>query len=70
MYQDLWYTDAVMNEKVLHTLEYDKILIALEEHADSEPAKALCRALRPSIQMQEIQQLQQETSDAVSRLLR
>ncbi|MCR5476083.1 MAG: endonuclease MutS2 [Lachnospiraceae bacterium] len=59
-----------MNEKVLHTLEYDKILKLLEALADSEPAKALCRALRPTIRMQEILQLQQETSDAVSRLLK
>ena len=26
-----------MNEKVLHIVEYDKIIARLEEHADSQP---------------------------------
>ena len=36
-----------MNEKALHTLEYDKILLRLEALAGSEGAKTLCRDLRP-----------------------
>ena len=34
-----------MNEKVLHTLEFDKILGMLVEKADSEPGKNMCREL-------------------------
>ena len=36
-----------MNEKVLHIVEYDKIIASLEEHADSLPGKKLCRDLLP-----------------------
>lgn len=59
-----------MNTKTLKTLEYDKIIALLEEKADSEPGKKLCRELLPSIQMSEIQQAQSETEDALSRLFR
>ena len=65
----LWYTLG-MNAKSLKTLEYDKIIKLLVEHADSEPGKEECKKLVPSIQMQEIQKSQQETADAVSRLFR
>ena len=34
-----------MNEKVLRIVEYDKIISRLEEHADSQPGKKLCREL-------------------------
>ncbi len=59
-----------MNKKTLKTLEYDKILSLLEDHADSEPGKEMCRNLNPSIDMKDIQKWQQETSDALSRLFR
>jgi DNA mismatch repair protein MutS2 len=59
-----------MNTKVLKTLEFDKVIHMLEEKADSEPGKKLCRELVPSLKMQEIQTTQQETADAVARLLR
>ena len=32
-----------MNQKVLKTLEYNKIIDMLTEKADSEPGKRLCR---------------------------
>lgn len=57
-----------MNEKVLHTLEYDKILQLLTEKASSEPGRNLCRELRPSVNLSEIEKAQQETGDALSRL--
>ncbi len=60
----------IMNQKALKTLEYDKIINLLTEHADSDPGKELCRQLLPSVQMQEIQKSQQETADAVARLFR
>ena len=59
-----------MNEKALHTLEYYKIVEQLVELANSQPGKRLCRELRPSDSLAEINDRQQETADAVSRLLR
>ncbi len=65
----LCYTLA-MNAKSLKTLEYNKIIALLEEHADSELGRELCHDLLPSIDLSEIQQGQQETADAVSRLFK
>ncbi len=59
-----------MNTKSLKTLEYDKIIKMLEEKADSDPGRELCRGLLPQVQMQEIQKSQQETADAVSRIFK
>ena len=59
-----------MNNKALHTLEYDKIISRLTEKADSEPGKTLCRNLIPDTDLQAIRAAQQETADALSRLLR
>ena len=59
-----------MNEKVLKTLEYTKIIALLEEKADSAPGKKLCRELLPSVDINEIRQNQQETKDALNRLFR
>ena len=36
-----------MNEKVLHTLEYNKILDQLTEYAFSADARSRCQKLRP-----------------------
>lgn len=57
-----------MNEKVLKTLEYDKIIEQLTDKADSEPGKNLCRQLAPSADLSEIRRWQQETKDALTRL--
>lgn len=57
-----------MNEKALHTLEYDKILLRLEALAGSEGAKAMCRALRPMTEREEIAKALAETTDAAARL--
>ena len=57
-----------MNQKVLKTLEYDKIIQQLTDKADSEPGKKLCRELVPSIDLKEIRRNQQETKDALTRL--
>ncbi|MGN1147066.1 MAG: endonuclease MutS2 [Lachnospiraceae bacterium] len=57
-----------MNKKVLHTLEYDKIILKLEEKADSEPGKKLCRELTPDTNLSDIRKAQTETADALSRL--
>lgn len=59
-----------MNEKVLHTLEYDKIINRLVEKADSAPGKEMCRTLIPSCDLSEIRTAQSETKDALTRLFR
>ena len=59
-----------MNEKVLHTLEYNKILDQLTEYAFSADAKLRCQKLRPITDRAQIEQLQQQTSDALSRLFK
>lgn len=59
-----------MNQKVLNTLEYNKIIQALTEKADSKPGKKLCEALLPMEDLAEIKKAQTETKDALSRLFR
>ena len=59
-----------MNEKVLHTLEYNKILDQLTEYAFSADAKSRCQKLRPITDRAQIEQLQQQTSDALRRLFK
>lgn len=59
-----------MNKKALKVLEYNKIIARLTEMAGSEPGKALCQALLPSDDIDEIRSRQKNTSDALSRLLR
>lgn len=56
-----------MNQKVLKTLEYTKIIDLLVEKADSEPGKALCRSLLPSTNIDEIRKNQAQTRDALAR---
>ena len=57
-----------MNEKVLHTLEYTKIIGMLAEKATSGPGRAMCRELKPGTDLEEIQLAQQQTADALSML--
>lgn len=57
-----------MNEKALKTLEYYKIIEMLENLATSSLGKDLCRHLTPSDDLGEVQLMQQETADALSRI--
>ena len=57
-----------MNPKALKTLEYNKIIDKLTEFSGSALAKEMCRNLQPSTDLYEIQALQKETSDALSRI--
>lgn len=59
-----------MNQKVLKTLEYNKIIDMLTEKADSEPGKKLCRKLLPSTDLEEIVRNQKLTEDALGRLFK
>ena len=57
-----------MNQKVYHTLEFDKILKRLSEYACCKEAKENCLALAPVSDMAELARLQETTKDALSRL--
>ena len=59
-----------MNEKALHILEYDKIISRLTDFASSPLGKEQCRKLTPMTDLSEINKAQEETEDAVARLLR
>ena len=59
-----------MNQKVLSTLEYNKIIEQLAEHASSSWAKEHCLHLKPMTDQAKIEQAQSETSAAFARLLR
>ena len=59
-----------MNEKVLKTLEYNKIIARLAEHASSEDAKKRCLTLTPGTDINEINLLQLQTKDALNRLFK
>ena len=59
-----------MNEKVLKTLEYHKILSQLSEYAYSPEAKKRCLRLVPITDRAQIEHLQLQTKDALSRLFK
>ncbi len=59
-----------MNDKSLRVLEFPKIIEMLAEHATSDPGRAMCRSLRPSVVLSTIEQSQLETEHAVNRLLK
>lgn len=58
-----------MNEKALHTLEYDKIIKQLENLAFSPMGKEYCRHLIPYSDREQIIASQRETSDALTHIL-
>ncbi|MBO4267674.1 MAG: endonuclease MutS2 [Lachnospiraceae bacterium] len=59
-----------MNKKNLRTLEYNKIIEMLSEHASTEPGKNRVLSLMPESSAFEIDRMQQNTEDAVNRILR
>lgn len=59
-----------MNDKALRVLEFHKIIHLLAERATSDPGRDMCKALRPSVVLATIEQMQAETEAAVSRMLR
>ncbi len=58
-----------MNEKVFHTLEYDKIIQKLTQHAGSPLGKSHCGSLLPETDFTIIQREQRETSAALTHIL-
>ena len=59
-----------MNDKALKTLEYHKIRNQLSEYAFSEEAKKRCLCLVPITDKQQIELLQLQTADALTRLFK
>ncbi len=57
-----------MNQKALHTLEYDKIILTLTEFAYSQAAKEQCANLLPMTDIFSINKAQQQTADALMRI--
>lgn len=55
-----------MNDRIFHVLEFHKIIEQLENHAASSLGKEQARKLKPSTDLQEVLQLQEETDEAVS----
>ena len=59
-----------MNQKVLRTLEYNKIVERLAEYAFGADTKERCLSLLPSTSLSEISNAQQQTKDAMNRSLK
>lgn len=57
-----------MNERVLHVLEFDKIIEQLTKHAETSLGKDRTRKLKPSIELTEVNELQDETDEAMQLL--
>ncbi len=60
----------MINEKSLITLEFNKILEKLEAYAASREGKKKCRSLVPFTEIGMIERSQQETEDALSRIIK
>lgn len=59
-----------MNQKVLRTLAYNKIVERLAEYAFGADTKERCLSLLPSTSLSEITHAQQQTKDAMNRSLK
>lgn len=59
-----------MNDKALRILEYHKIINLLVDKATSQPGKEVCRRLTPMTELADIEEAQQQTADAFTRLIK
>ena len=59
-----------MNQKTLTKLEYHKIIAMLEEQASSFRGKQLCRRLKPMTDLERIDNAQEQTSAAFTRIVK
>ena len=59
-----------MNDRVLKTLEYDKIISALCAYASTEAGKNKCLSLKPASDIERIRTWQRQSADAFSRLMK
>lgn len=65
----VWHNQS-MNEKSLRILEYNKIIDSLASKSGSKAGREKCLNLLPSTDFNEVINTQQNTEDAVSRLLK
>ena len=56
-----------MNQKTLTKLEYDKIIVLLEEEASSFRGRQLCRRLKPMTDLDKINTFQEQTAASRNR---
>ena len=68
----LYFVDkeAIMNQKALHTLEYDKIIRLLIDKATSDPGRKMCENLQPGNSISQIDLRQEQTAAALDRLFK
>ena len=59
-----------MNQKALHTLEYDKIIRLLIDKATSDPGRKMCENLQPGNSISQIDLRQEQTAAALDRLFK
>lgn len=59
-----------MNKRALHTLEFDKIVTILADYATCFGGRTICEHTEPCDNIEEIKQLQSQTTDALTRVLR
>jgi len=59
----------IMSDKAFHTLEYDKILEQLTEHACTNAGRQMCRELVPWRTIEEVNKALDETTDAEARVI-
>ncbi|MBR5337573.1 MAG: endonuclease MutS2 [Lachnospiraceae bacterium] len=59
-----------MKQATLNTLEFNKIVSLLEAEASCDGGRELCRNITPLTDIYEIDRLQTETSDALSRIFK
>ena len=59
-----------MNQKTLTKLEYDKITALLEEQASSFRGRQLCRRIKPMTDVERIDEAQEQTAAAFTRLIK
>ena len=59
-----------MNDKALRILEYHKIISLLAEKASSAPGKELCQKLAPMTSLAALEEAQQQTAEAFTRLVK
>lgn len=59
-----------MNKRVLHTLEFDKIIDTLSMSATCPAGQRRCKEIVPLDDLEKIKELQLQTTDALTRILR
>lgn len=66
---DMYFQKGVfiMNEKVLKTLEYNKITEKLEGYAATDMARRMCHELQPMTDITSIEAALSNTNDALGR---